>query len=119
MDPGSKRRLNDLKASLSAAVGGASDHLLLVRVYNDWALMHPGQQRTFASQNFLSNGTLLMIHGMRHQMLTELQHCGLVPSLQAASLNASNPAIVRCVLVRTHPSCRCLCPLVSLCFVNA
>ena len=52
----------------------------------------------------MSNGTLMMIQGMREQLGGELCNRGLISSVKGASSQAHSPAIVRCVLVRiVHP----------------
>lgn len=90
----------DLKRSLSDGAGGGSDHLALVRAYNEWAALPAHAQRAFAARNYMSYGTLTMIHGMREQLVSELRARGLVESTAAASRHADDPALVRCVLVR-------------------
>ena len=100
LDPGARRAATATKQRLSESVGGASDHLLLVKAYNQWAGLLPRQQHGYAASNFMNNGTMLMIHGMRQQLVTELVNRGLITSVASVSANADNPGIVRCVLVR-------------------
>ena len=99
LDPGGKARVSQLKVRLSSAVGGASDHLSLARLFNDWAALSSGEQYRFAAANSLSNSTLLMIHGMRQQLQRELAQRGLLPP-GGSGVAASDSNVVRQVLVR-------------------
>jgi hypothetical protein len=100
-----KRKLRQVKADFSGAVGGASDHLILVRLFNDWSLLPNGsQQYRFAAENCLSHPTLVMIKGMREQLEKDLCARGLLKRSPTGqfhqSKRAQNQTVVRCVLVR-------------------
>jgi hypothetical protein len=103
-DSHGKRRLKQIKTDYSGAVGGLSDHLILVRLFNDWSLLATrAQQHRFAAENFLSLSTLLMIKGMREQLVKDLSARGLLQVSPTGTFHqskrAQNQTIVRCVLV--------------------
>ena len=112
-DAAGKRALRAIKTDFSAGVGGASDHLILVKLYNDWAMLPAHLQHRFASENYLSNSTLLMIHGMRAQLVKELAARGLLQLGPDGKVKRSKGAAcaetVRCVLVRSCLPCLTPC----------
>lgn len=62
------------KQALAQGAGGASDHLALVKAFNGWsAARRGGRERTYCASNFLSSSTMMMVDGMRAQLLGELQ----------------------------------------------
>ncbi len=79
-----------------------------VNAYNSWASVKAGggvgAERAFCSRNFLSPAGMNMLEGMRGQLLSELLNRGLIASLHAASVNATDAGLVRFVLVRTTSS---------------
>jgi hypothetical protein len=102
LDPAGRSRLKECKQGIGSAAGGYSDHLALAAAYTEWDRLHGSHQDAFAERNFLSRATMAMIKRMRGQLLKELQSLGLVDHFNStpASRHASDPAIVRCVLVR-------------------
>ena len=107
VDPTLRRTAAGVKLALSDRAGGCSDHLAVAAAYEAWAAARSsggggggGGDRTFASRNFLSPGTMAMIDGMRSQLLQELRGRGLVGSrsLPNASASARDAAVVRCAL---------------------
>jgi hypothetical protein len=112
VDSQGRARLKQLKERLGAAVGGRSDHLILVRLYDDWAALPPHKQYRFAVANYLSNSTLLMIQGMRGQLMRELWLRGLMhtQSVKGHLRAATDNSIVRQVLVRSSHSSRSSSP---------
>ena len=78
VEEGARRAAAAAKGALAAGAGGASDHLALVRAYNGWnAARALGRERAYAVASFVSGATLNMVHGMRAQLLAELQACAL------------------------------------------
>ena len=118
LDDGGKHRLASLKSSLSAAAGGASDHLALVRLFNDWSAQPAAAQARFAAANYLSNATLRMIQGMRGQLKQELARLGLLRGAGgdvAAAAAAADSSVVRSVLVRRSVTRHSCCLEYSMC----
>jgi hypothetical protein len=62
-----------------------------------------GRDRAFCKANYMSPGTLMMISGMRSQLLSELSRRGLISDLASFSSAAREAALVRCVLVGRLP----------------
>lgn len=98
-----RRQLTATKARFAQAGGAASDHLVLVRAFDEWAALPSGQQHGFATRNFLSPATMAMLGRMRDQILRQLRGQGLIErdaDVGALSGNAHNTAVLRNVLVR-------------------
>ena len=101
MDAGQKRAADAAKAHLSRQRGGESDHLALVAAFEGWEAAKRGGGggvHRFCTQHFLSPGTCNTLAGLKQQLANELVHCGLVPTLEAASRNSGNNALVRAIL---------------------
>lgn len=79
VEPGARQAAIARKQALAEGAGGASDHLALVKAFNGWsAARRAGRERAFCAQSFLSSSTMMMLEGMRGQLLAELQvHCTL------------------------------------------
>ena len=74
MEAGARQAAIRSKQALAQGAGGASDHLALVKAFNGWsAARRGGQERGYCSANFLSSSTMMMVNGMRTQLLGELQ----------------------------------------------
>ncbi|KAL0028223.1 hypothetical protein WJX79_002624 [Trebouxia sp. C0005] len=99
VEAGARQAAIRAKQGLAQGAGGASDHLALVKAFNGWsAARRAGQERGYCSSNFLSSSTMMMVNGMRTQLLGELQVRGLVESLASASMSAADGGLVRSVL---------------------
>ncbi|KAL0045428.1 hypothetical protein WJX82_006305 [Trebouxia sp. C0006] len=99
VEAGARQAAIRAKQGLAQGAGGASDHLALVKAFNGWsAARRAGQERGYCSSNFLSSSTMMMVNGMRTQLLGELQVRGLVESLGSASMSAADGGLVRSVL---------------------
>ena len=62
------------KQALAEGAGGASDHLGLGKAFNGWsAAKRAGQERPYCNAHSLSSSTMMMVNGMRTQLLGELQ----------------------------------------------
>lgn len=74
VEAGARQAAIRAKQGLAQGAGGASDHLALVKAFNGWsAARRSGQERGYCSANFLSSSTMMMVNGMRTQLLGELQ----------------------------------------------
>ena len=74
VEAGARKAAIECKKRLAAGAGGASDHLALVKAYNGWTdAKRNGQERAYCTANFLNSSTMMMISGMRLQLLQELQ----------------------------------------------
>ena len=74
VEAGARQAAIRSKQALAQGAGGASDHLALVKAFNGWsAARRGGQERGYCSANFLSSSTMMMVNGMRAQLLGELQ----------------------------------------------
>jgi len=74
VEAGARQAAIRAKQGLAQGAGGASDHLALVKAFNGWsAARRAGQERGYCSSNFLSSSTMMMVNGMRTQLLGELQ----------------------------------------------
>ncbi|KAL3133848.1 hypothetical protein ABBQ32_008317 [Trebouxia sp. C0010 RCD-2024] len=99
VEAGARQAAIRSKQGLAQGAGGASDHLALVKAFNGWsAARRGGQERGYCASNFLSSSTMMMVDGMRSQLLGELQLRGLVDTLANASMSATNGGLVRSVL---------------------
>ena len=56
-----------------------SDHLTLVRVYNEWRSLHGSAQRSYAQQNFISYDTMRTIGDLRKDYAAVLADIGFLP----------------------------------------
>jgi len=74
VEAGARQAAIRAKQGLAQGAGGASDHLALVKAFNGWsAARRAGQEKGYCSSNFLSSSTMMMVNGMRTQLLGELQ----------------------------------------------
>ena len=74
VEAGARQAAIRSKQALAQGAGGASDHLALVKAFNGWsAARRAGQERGYCASNFLSSSTMMMVNGMRTQLLGELQ----------------------------------------------
>lgn len=74
VEAGARQAAIRSKQGLAQGAGGASDHLALVKAFNGWsAARRGGQERGYCASNFLSSSTMMMVDGMRSQLLGELQ----------------------------------------------
>ena len=73
----------------------ASDHLTLVRVFDEWQeAKRAGRERAFCRQHFLSPAVLRMIEGTRRELRNLLASIGFVDS-SAGDMSAPNGAVPR------------------------
>lgn len=91
------RKLKEIKEALSLPLGGYSDHLATLNAFRSW--QQSRQRNLFASQNFLSNDTLWIMEGLRKKILTELSLRGMPVDNNVCNKFASDPALVRSLLV--------------------
>ncbi|KAH9536794.1 hypothetical protein CY35_16G018300 [Sphagnum magellanicum] len=100
MAPDQKKRASAARQELAEIYGGYSDHLAVVAAFDRWeAAKTNSQEKQFCSQYFISDGTMIMLAGMRQQLQGELAQKGFVPfGRHSCSLNARDPGIVRAVL---------------------
>ena len=81
VEAGARQAAIRAKQGLAEGAGGASDHLALVKAFNEWsAARRAGQERGYCSSHFLSSSTMMMVNGMRTQLLGELQVQSAPPS---------------------------------------
>lgn len=74
VESGARQAAIARKHNLAESAGGASDHLALVKAFNGWsAAKRAGQDRGYCNSHFLSSSTMMMVDGMRGQLLAELQ----------------------------------------------
>ena len=74
VEAGARQAAIRAKQGLAQGAGGSSDHLALVKAFNGWsAARRAGQERGYCTSNFLSSSTMMMVNGMRTQLLGELQ----------------------------------------------
>ncbi|XP_029025572.1 3'-5' RNA helicase YTHDC2 isoform X2 [Betta splendens] len=82
-----------------------SDHMALLRAFQAWQKARTdGWEKPFCEKNFLSQGTMDMILGMRTQLLGQLRAIGFVRArggsdIRDVNLNSENWAIVKAALV--------------------
>lgn len=81
--PVDTRQRDEAQARREAYGGGAmSDHLSLVRAFDGWdkEMARGGKQaaQSYCRKNYLSNGTLDMVSGMRKQITRELFEAGVL-----------------------------------------
>ena len=80
VEAGARQAAIRSKQGLAQGAGGASDHLALVKAFNGWsAARRGGRERGYCASNFLSSSTMMMVDGMRSQLLGELQ---VLPALK-------------------------------------
>lgn len=73
IEASARRAAEAAKQQLAREGGGNSDHMALVVAFDRWsAARASGMERQFAARNFLSSGTMMMVDGMRSQLLAEL-----------------------------------------------
>ena len=74
VESGARQAAIARKHNLAESAGGASDHLALVKAFNGWsAAKRAGQDQGYCNSHFLSSSTMMMVDGMRGQLLAELQ----------------------------------------------
>ncbi|XP_026195327.1 3'-5' RNA helicase YTHDC2 isoform X3 [Anabas testudineus] len=82
-----------------------SDHMALLRAFQAWQKARAdGWERSFCEKNYLSQGTMDMILGMRTQLLGQLRAIGFVRArggsdIRDVNLNSENWAVVKAALV--------------------
>ena len=103
LDEEARRREVESKKRLDQATGGHSDHLMLVRLFNEWNGLSTGDQFRYAADNNVNPYTLRMIRETRTQLTKELTTRGLLSNLAKHSGSATNCNIVRSALVRAAP----------------
>lgn len=102
-DRAGKVAVGNLKASL--AENAFSDHLVLLRVFQQWlAFSAKHSAEEFCRRNFLNGGSLQTICGMRSLILGHLRACRLVRSsgkgnIHDLNANSKNWAVVKACLV--------------------
>jgi ATP-dependent RNA helicase DHX57 len=65
-----------------------SDHLTLLRVYDEWAsISSQGARRSFCQSNFLSDNSLQDISKLRKQLVASLQEMGFLPQSTRSKWN--------------------------------
>ncbi|GBG90209.1 hypothetical protein CBR_g50388 [Chara braunii] len=95
-----RKRYFDVKRRFSDKLGGCSDHLAVISLFEEWDIARrKGREREFCVNNFVSNATMFMLSGMRQQLVTELRFKGFVKDdVSPCSGCAKDPGIVRAVL---------------------
>lgn len=102
--PGERFACNEVKRALAA--GSCSDHMVLIRVFQQWQKAHvEGWEKKFCSKNYVSGATMEMIVGIRSQVLTQLRGMGFVKSrgphgdIREYNVNSDNWGIVKAAIV--------------------
>uniref|UniRef100_UPI00358E29D8 3'-5' RNA helicase YTHDC2-like n=1 Tax=Myxine glutinosa TaxID=7769 RepID=UPI00358E29D8 len=87
------------------AANTCSDHMVLLRAFQAWQKAYAeGWERAFCERNYLSQGTMEMIIGMRAQLLGQLRASGFVRGrgggdIRELNVNSDNWAVVKAALV--------------------
>uniref|UniRef100_A0A8C4R1B1 RNA helicase n=1 Tax=Eptatretus burgeri TaxID=7764 RepID=A0A8C4R1B1_EPTBU len=87
------------------AASTCSDHMVLLRAFQAWQKANAdGCERAFCEHNYLSQGTMEMIVGMRTQLLGQLRASGFVRArgggdIKDLNVNSENWAVVKAALV--------------------
>ena len=101
VEAGARQAAIARKHNLAESAGGASDHLALVKAFNAWsAAKRVGQERGCCASHFLSSSTMMMINGMRGQLLAELQV--VVITLALLIMAMAKKVSLLCVVLVTH-----------------
>uniref|UniRef100_A0A6A7FSI6 RNA helicase n=1 Tax=Hirondellea gigas TaxID=1518452 RepID=A0A6A7FSI6_9CRUS len=95
---------NDVKRKLAA--GSCSDHMVLIRVFQQWQKAHAeGWERKWCAKNYVSSATMEMIHGIRGQILAQLRGMGFVKprgphgDIRDCNSNSNNWGMVKAAIV--------------------
>ena len=110
VEAGARQAAIRAKQGLAQGAGGASDHLALVKAFNGWsAARRAGQERGYCSSNFLSSSTMMMVNGMRTQLLGELQVLLTVQHSKHKLVICADVQYMRilCKLYMLHSGCGC------------
>ncbi|XP_024541591.1 DExH-box ATP-dependent RNA helicase DExH3 [Selaginella moellendorffii] len=88
------------QAKFKFSIGEMSDHLAVVRAFNDWEVcMKHNTASEFCRANFLSMQVLIGMTSMRKQFLSLLQEAGYLDGgLASCEAYSSDPMIVRAVI---------------------
>ncbi|EEF42011.1 ATP-dependent RNA helicase, putative [Ricinus communis] len=99
--PNEKKRAAATKFELASLYGGRSDQLAVIAAYECWKnAKERGQEARFCSQYFISSSTMIMLHGMRKQLLSELIRNGFIQEdASCCNVNSHDPGILYAVLV--------------------
>ena len=99
IEGGARKDADRARHGFAARAGGGSDHLATVAAFDGWrAANQQGWGWKYCNQNFVSQGTMRMIDGMRDQLIRELKNGRVVASLEGASTACHHPGVVRAVL---------------------
>ncbi|KAH7388020.1 hypothetical protein KP509_16G053600 [Ceratopteris richardii] len=112
--PEQRKKALAAKELLTNEYGGFSDDLAIVAAFRGWeAAKARNSNNLYCEKYFLSPSTMAMIAGMRQQLQNELAQKGFIPDEpNACSLNASDPGIVRALLVAgSYPMVGTLLPV--------
>ena len=104
MNPADKASADQAKRDLAG--GLPSDHMALLGAYQGYSQAAASRREfQFCRSRFLSHSVLRMVHGIRIQLLRELQHSGVVTRAQlesrgpdGANYNSNNGAVVSAAL---------------------
>lgn len=96
------------------AEGSCSDHMILLKVFQQWNESKSiGQDRQFCRDNYINNGCMQMICGVRAQILGHLRSIGMIQhkspgSIHELNKNATNWAAIKaCLTAGMYPNvCR-------------
>ncbi|XP_024542281.1 DExH-box ATP-dependent RNA helicase DExH5, mitochondrial-like [Selaginella moellendorffii] len=94
------KREDSNQAKFKFSIGEMSDHLAVVRAFNDWEVcMKHNTASEFCRANFLSMQVLIGMTSMRKQFLSLLQEAGYLDGgLASCEAYSSDPMIVRAVI---------------------
>ncbi|KAF6203963.1 hypothetical protein GE061_002301, partial [Apolygus lucorum] len=87
------------------ANGSLSDHMVLLRVFQNWQeARKQGRERQFCNQNFVNAATMEIIMGTRAQVLAQLRASGFIKAkgpldIKYVNSNSDNWAVVKAALI--------------------
>ena len=99
-----KKRQQESQTRMAQATGGHSDHLMLVRLYNEWESLTHADQVRFAEENGIRVSTMRSMSNLRGLLTRELSMRGLLGDgnrLVQQAASAYDCHLVRHVLVRS------------------
>lgn len=96
------------------AEGSCSDHMILLKVFQQWnESKSMGHDRQFCRDNYVNNGCMQMICGIRSQILGHLRSIGMIQhkapgNIHELNKNAKNWAVIKaCLVAGMYPNvCR-------------
>ena len=97
-------KLNEIRRMLAG--GSCSDHMILIRVFQEWQKAHAeGWERRWCSRNFISGATMEMILGIRGQVFAQLRGMGFIrprgphSDIRDCNMNSDNWGVVKAAIV--------------------